>query len=120
MNSTQFEHMLEKLLSAEAGRVRNQEHLSAAQKEVETLRVKIADLEWKLNQPKPEPKPALLTAQAVADLMLGDKAKIQAIKVIRAVTGLGLKDAKELVEAAAAEANTHRAAGTLPNRYPGY
>ncbi len=50
----------------------------------------------------PEKKPEKEEAQTHFDVVLkagGDK-KIQVIKVVRAVTGLGLKEAKDLVEGA--------------------
>ena len=50
--------------------------------------------------PRPRPKPS--KSKTTFDVVLkaaGDK-KIQVIKVVRAATGLGLKEAKDLVEAA--------------------
>jgi len=51
-----------------------------------------------------QPLPVSLSPSAEAEIreLIGRKQKIQAIKVMREQTGLGLKDAKDLVEALAA------------------
>lgn len=91
MDNHFFDNVLQRLIDAERANAR------------------MMELKHQLTVSNPQ-----LTAQMLTELMMADKSKINAIKNVRALTGMGLKDAKDLVEAAISNVAQHRENGTAP------
>lgn len=104
MNNRLFDNMLNRLISAECS-------CSRALMERNAAEARAANLERQIHELKSNPPdaPAIkLSIEELTDLMMGDRAKIQAIKTIRTLTRMGLKESKDLLEAAVARAEAKR------------